>query len=181
MLGTDVIWTAGVRGAGWLLDVSDFISKNGDKFIPSTVDTTEYEGKNWAVPFNSNAGFIYYRTDEVDTAPETWRPRDTQQGNGVVYQGFRYEGLTVNFLELVYSAGGSVLSEDGKEATPTRRRSRTSWTSWPRASRTARPEGRHDLQGGGSRGAHSSPATRRSCAPGSTRTRWARTPTSPTS
>jgi multiple sugar transport system substrate-binding protein len=119
VLGTDVIWTAEYAAQGWLLDVSDFISKNGDKFIPSTVDTTEFEGKNWAVPFNSNAGFIYYRTDEVDKAPETWEDlyKEAQSGNGVVYQGFRYEGLTVNFLELVYSAGGSVLSEDGKEAT----------------------------------------------------------------
>ena len=118
LLGTDVIWTAEYAAQGWLLDVSDFISKNGDKFIPSTVDTTEFEGKNWAVPFNSNAGFIYYRTDEVDKAPETWEDlyKEAQSGNGVVYQGFRYEGLTVNFLELVYSAGGSVLSEDGNEA-----------------------------------------------------------------
>ena len=119
VLGTDVIWTAEYAAQGWLLDVSDFISTNGDKFIQSTVDTTEFEGKNWAVPFNSNAGFIYYRTDEVDAAPETWEDlyKEAQSGNGVVYQGFRYEGLTVNFLELVYSAGGSVLSEDGKEAT----------------------------------------------------------------
>jgi len=119
VLGTDVIWTAEYAGQNWLLDVSDFISENGDKFIPSTVDTTTYEGKNYAVPFNSNAGFIYYRSDEVDQAPETWEDlyKQAQQGNGVVYQGFRYEGLTVNFLELVYSAGGSVLSEDGKEAT----------------------------------------------------------------
>jgi multiple sugar transport system substrate-binding protein len=119
VLGTDVIWTAEYAGQNWLLDVSDFISESGDKFIASTVDTTTYEGKNYAVPFNSNAGFIYYRSDEVDQAPETWEDLYEQagQGNGVVYQGFRYEGLTVNFLELVYSAGGSVLSEDGKEAT----------------------------------------------------------------
>jgi multiple sugar transport system substrate-binding protein len=119
VLGMDVIWTAEYAAQGWLLDVSDFISENGDKFIESTVDTTEYEGKNWAVPFNSNAGFIYYRTDEVDAAPEDWEGLYEQaaQGNGVVYQGFRYEGLTVNFLELLYSAGASVLSEDGQEAT----------------------------------------------------------------
>jgi len=119
VLGTDVIWTAEYAAQGWLLDVSDWISKNGDKFIPSTVDTTEFEGKNWAVPFNSNAGFIYYRTDQVDKAPDTWEDLYKQAGenNGVVYQGFRYEGLTVNFLELLYSAGGNVLSEDGKEAT----------------------------------------------------------------
>jgi multiple sugar transport system substrate-binding protein len=119
VLGMDVIWTAEYAAQGWLKDVSDYISQNGDKYIKSTVDTTSYEGKNWGVPFNSNAGFIYYRTDEVDKAPETWEDlyKEAQSGNGVVYQGFRYEGLTVNFLELVYSAGGSVLSEDGKEAT----------------------------------------------------------------
>jgi multiple sugar transport system substrate-binding protein len=119
VLGMDVIWTAEYAAQGWLLDVSDFISENGDQFIESTVATTEYEGKNYAVPFNSNAGFIYYRSDEVDAAPEDWETLYEQaaQGNGVVYQGFRYEGLTVNFLELLYSAGGTVISEDGKEAT----------------------------------------------------------------
>jgi multiple sugar transport system substrate-binding protein len=119
VLGTDVIWTAEYAAQNWLLDVSDFTSKNGDKFIPSTVDTTEYEGKNWAIPFNSNAGFIYYRNDEVNEAPKDWETlyQEAGKGNGVVYQGFRYEGLTVNFLELLYSAGGSVISEDGKEAT----------------------------------------------------------------
>jgi trehalose/maltose transport system substrate-binding protein len=119
VLGMDVIWTAEYAAQNWLLDVSDFIAENGDKFIKSTVDTTEYEGKNWAVPFNSNAGFIYYRTDQVKQAPDNWEDlyAEAKKGNGVVYQGFRYEGLTVNFLELLYSAGGSVLSDDGKEAT----------------------------------------------------------------
>jgi multiple sugar transport system substrate-binding protein len=119
VLGMDVIWTAEYAAQGWLLDVSDFISENGDKFIESTVATTEFEGKNYAVPFNSNAGFIYYRTDQVDQAPEDWESLYEQaaQNNGVVYQGFRYEGLTVNFLELLYSAGANVVSEDGKEAT----------------------------------------------------------------
>jgi multiple sugar transport system substrate-binding protein len=119
VLGMDVIWTAEYAAQGWLLDVSDFISENGDQFIESTVATTEYEGKNYAVPFNSNAGFIYYRSDEVSEAPKDWESlyEEAAQGNGVVYQGFRYEGLTVNFLELLYSAGGNVLSDDGKEAT----------------------------------------------------------------
>jgi multiple sugar transport system substrate-binding protein len=119
VLGMDVIWTAEYAAQNWLLDVSDFISKNGDKFIQSTVDTTEVDGKNYAVPFNSNAGFIYYRTDQVKEPPKDWETlySEAAKGNGVVYQGFRYEGLTVNFLELLYSAGGSVVSDDGKEAT----------------------------------------------------------------
>jgi len=119
VLGADVIWVPEYVGQGWVKDVSDFISENGDKFIPSTIDTTEVDGKNYAVPFNSNAGFIYYRTDEVDSAPKDWESlyQEAAKGSGVVYQGFRYEGLTVNFLELLYSAGGSVVSEDGKQAT----------------------------------------------------------------
>jgi len=119
VLGMDVIWTAEYAGQGWLKDVSDFMSQNGDQFIESTVETTDFEGKNWGVPFNSNAGFIYYRTDQVDKAPDTWEDlyEEAKADNGVVYQGFRYEGLTVNFLELLYSAGGSVIAEDGKQAT----------------------------------------------------------------
>jgi trehalose/maltose transport system substrate-binding protein len=119
VLGMDVIWTVEYSGQGWLKDVTDYMSQNGDRFIKSTVDTTEFDGKNWAVPFNSNAGFIFYRTDEVDSAPKDWETlyQEAQKGNGVVYQGFRYEGLTVNFLELLYSDGGTIVSDDGKSAT----------------------------------------------------------------
>jgi trehalose/maltose transport system substrate-binding protein len=119
VLGMDVIWTAEYAAQGWLKDVSDYISQNGDKYIKSTVDTTSYEGKNWGVPFNSNAGFIYYRTDQVQSAPKDWEAlyKEAQDNNGIVYQGFRYEGLTVDFLELLYSKGGSIVSDDGKKAT----------------------------------------------------------------
>jgi multiple sugar transport system substrate-binding protein len=119
VLGMDVIWTAEYAAQGWLKDVSDYISENGDKFIKSTVDTTNFEDKNWGVPFNSNAGFIYYRTDQVNEAPKDWETmyKEAADNNGIVYQGFRYEGLTVNFLELLYSKGGSIVSDDGKEAT----------------------------------------------------------------
>jgi multiple sugar transport system substrate-binding protein len=119
VLGMDVIWTVEYSGQGWLKDVTDYMSQNGDRFIKSTADTTEFDGKNWGVPFNSNAGFIFYRTDEVKEAPKDWETlyQEAQKGNGVVYQGFRYEGLTVNFLELLYSDGGAIVSDDGKSAT----------------------------------------------------------------
>jgi multiple sugar transport system substrate-binding protein len=41
--------------------------------------------------------------------------REARRTDGLVYQGARYEGLTVNFLELLYSAGGNVLNDDGSE------------------------------------------------------------------
>jgi trehalose/maltose transport system substrate-binding protein len=116
VLGIDTIWTAEYASQDWVYDVSDVIADRKDEFIGSTVDSAKFEDKYWAIPFNTNAGFLYYRKDEVSTAPTTWEQvyTEAKSKDGVVYQGARYEGLTVNFLELLYSAGGKVLSDDGK-------------------------------------------------------------------
>ncbi len=116
VLGMDVIWTAEYAASGWLYDVTPAVEALEGEFIPSTVETTEYEGKKWALPFNTNAGFLFYRTNEAPKPPTTWEQayKEAGEDNGLVYQGERYEGLTVNFLELLYSAGGKVLSDDGE-------------------------------------------------------------------
>jgi multiple sugar transport system substrate-binding protein len=117
VLGMDVVWTAEFAAQGWLQDTSSIIDKRKADFIPSTLDTAEYDGKYWAVPYHTNAGLIFYRTDQVGkNAPTSWEEiyKQAKSDNGLVYQGFRYEGLTVDFLELLYSAGGKVLSDDGK-------------------------------------------------------------------
>jgi multiple sugar transport system substrate-binding protein len=118
VLGMDVIWTAEYAAQGWLYALSDAVEQRGDDFIPSTLETAKIDDRYWAVPFNTNAGFVYYRTDQVDQAPKSWEDlySTAQQDNGVVYQGARYEGLTVNFLELLYADGGTVVSEDGSQA-----------------------------------------------------------------
>ena len=68
----DVIWTAEYAASGWLYDLTPVVEAHESEFIPSTVETTEYEGKKWALPFNTNAGFLFYRTNEVPKAPSTW-------------------------------------------------------------------------------------------------------------
>ena len=72
----------------------------------------------WGVPHKTNAGFLYYRTDQVDAAPKTWQEvyAKAAETDGIAYQGAAYEGLTVDFLELAFAAGGKVLSDDGKTA-----------------------------------------------------------------
>ncbi|MBA3261820.1 MAG: ABC transporter substrate-binding protein [Thermoleophilaceae bacterium] len=116
VLGMDVVWTAEFAAQGWLQDTTDIIDPRKSDFIASTLETASYEDKYWAVPYHTNAGFIYYRKDEVPKLPSSWEDlyAEAGKGNGIVYQGFRYEGLTVNFLELLYSGGGKVLSDDGK-------------------------------------------------------------------
>jgi multiple sugar transport system substrate-binding protein len=118
VLGMDVIWTAEFASKGWLRDVTPALQARTSDFIPATLKTAQMNGKDWAVPFNTNAGLIYYNKTKVHAAPRTWQQvyQDAKASGGFAYQGQQYEGLTVNFLELLYSNGGSVLSPDGKRA-----------------------------------------------------------------
>jgi multiple sugar transport system substrate-binding protein len=119
VLGMDVTWTAEFAAQGWLRDVTPAVKARESEFIPSTLKTAEINGKVWAVPFNTNAGFLYYNTTKVKQPPQTWQQayQMAKQDGGIGYQGSQYEGLTVDFLEMVFSNGGSVLSSDGKKAT----------------------------------------------------------------
>jgi len=115
----DVVWTAEFASQKWLLDLTPYVKDRESEFIPATFETATYDGKTWAVPKQSDAGFLYYRTDQVDSVPATWQEvyKIAAENDGIVYQGASYEGLTVNFMELSLAAGGSILSEDGKKAT----------------------------------------------------------------
>jgi multiple sugar transport system substrate-binding protein len=114
----DVIWTAEFASQDWLFDLTPYVEARKAEFIPATFDTATYDGKTWAVPKQSDAAFLYYRTDQVDSPPATWQEvyDIAAQNDGIVYQGAAYEGLTVDFLEIAFAAGGEVLSEDGTEA-----------------------------------------------------------------
>lgn len=116
---SDVIWTAEFASQGWLLDMTDIVNERKDEFIPATLETIKYTDKYWGVPKQTDAGFIYYRSDQVDSVPATWQElyAEAAKQDGFVYQGAAYEGLTVNFLELAFAAGGTVLSEDGSKST----------------------------------------------------------------
>jgi trehalose/maltose transport system substrate-binding protein len=119
VLGIDVIWTAEFAAQGWLRDLTPAIRARARAFIPSTLATAKFEGRYWAIPFNTNAGLLYYNKTKVRTPPSTWQQayKYASHSGGLAYQARRYEGLTVDFLELLYSAGGRVLSRDGKTAT----------------------------------------------------------------
>jgi multiple sugar transport system substrate-binding protein len=115
---SDVIWTAEFASQDWLYDMTPYTESRKDEFIPATFDTVNYEGKTWGVPKQSDAAFLYYRTDQVDSPPATWQDvyDIAAQNDGIVYQGAAYEGLTCDFLEIAFAAGGKVLSDDGKKA-----------------------------------------------------------------
>ena len=115
---SDVIWTAEFASQNWLYDLTPIIEKRQSEFIPSTLETVKFDGRHWGLPKQTDAGFLYYRTDQIDGVPQTWQEvyDVAEREDQIVYQGARYEGLTVNFLELAFANGGRVLSEDGKQS-----------------------------------------------------------------
>jgi multiple sugar transport system substrate-binding protein len=116
---SDVIWTAEFASQGWLYDLTPYIEDRRDEFIQPAIDTATYDGKIWGVPHYTNAALLYYRKDKIAEPPTTWQDVYAQAADkgGIVFQGAAYEGLTCDWLEIAYAAGGSVLSDDGKEAT----------------------------------------------------------------
>jgi multiple sugar transport system substrate-binding protein len=119
VFSSDVIWTAEFASQGWLYDLSPYISAQRSKYIQAPLETVHYNGKYWGVPQTSDAAFLFYRTDQVKSAPTTWQQvyQVAAKKDGIVYQGAPYEGLTCDYLELAFAAGGTVLSPDGKKST----------------------------------------------------------------
>ncbi|MGW0804960.1 ABC transporter substrate-binding protein [Nonomuraea sp. NPDC002799] len=122
VLGLDVVWTAEFAENGWIIPLERGLFPL-DRFLPPVVETAVYKDKLWAVPYTSNAGLLYYRTDLVKRPPRTWADLRDQSRQivkkydieGYAGQFLAYEGLTVNFSEAVQSAGGQIVSNNGTE------------------------------------------------------------------
>ncbi|WP_244943029.1 extracellular solute-binding protein [Streptomyces inhibens] len=130
VLNLDVAWTAEFAEAGVIRPWGT--SLDGD-FLDSVVKTVSYDGQIWGVPFNSDAGLLYYRKDILhdygyDEPPSNWGALKNMAGQvadaynrklahdgkattnrkmyGMVAQLRPYEGLTVNTLESAWAMGG---------------------------------------------------------------------------
>ena len=125
ILGMDVTWTQEFASANW---IREFTGQDRSEVENGTLEgplaSAEYNGKLYAAPNNTNVQLLWYRKDLVPEPPKTWAEmiQMSQQlkSEGKPYQvltmGAQYEGLVVLFNSLVASAGGHVVSDDGKTA-----------------------------------------------------------------
>ncbi|MFJ5293944.1 ABC transporter substrate-binding protein [Streptomyces sp. NPDC088348] len=135
VLNIDVAWTSEFAAAGWLapLDRSRFPLSS---FLPRVVGTATYDNKLYAVPYVTNAGLLLYRKDilakEGLPPPRSWAELEHDAKtiapkyglDGYAGQFLPYEGLTVNAAEAVYSAGGTILGNEGERVTVNSRAAR---------------------------------------------------------
>ena len=124
LIGGDVIWPAQFAANGWILDLSDrFTEGMRQDYLEGPLGSVQYQGKVWGVPWFTDAGMFYYRTDLLERSgfsepPVTWDQmkemsekvrRDAGTRYGFVFQGSQDEGGVVDALEHIWNAGGDVL------------------------------------------------------------------------
>jgi len=109
-----------------LYDMSPYLLEDDRiaRFNEDMAATVRYEEKLWGVPKQLDAGVLFMRTDKDLREPRSWgdlfeqsRPQRPGELPRLRFQAAGYEGLTVVFLELAYSAGAEpIISADGKRA-----------------------------------------------------------------
>lgn len=133
----DVIWPGDL--AEHFIDLNTMTDSEGrtgaeiaEDHFPAIVENNTVDGALVGIPWFTDAGLLYYRTDLLEKydleAPQTWdeleaaaqtiQDGERDEGNedfwGFVWQGNAYEGLTCDALEWVASAGGgSIIEPDG--------------------------------------------------------------------
>ena len=139
----DVIWPGDL--AEHLVDLSQFegVQELVDTQFQAIVENNTVDGKLVGIPWFTDAGLLYYRTDlleqyseeltaagvAADPAEYTWTDleqaaqiiQEGEQGagnanfTGFTWQGNSYEGLTCDALEWVASeGGGTIVSPEGE-------------------------------------------------------------------
>lgn len=118
VLGMDVVWTAEFAHAGWIREWKGAERTAASKGkLQGPLRSVTYQDKVWALPFTSNTQLLWYRKDKVKKPPTTWSQMiddAIRLNTAIEVQGRQYEGLSVWVNSLIASAGGQIVTEDGK-------------------------------------------------------------------
>jgi multiple sugar transport system substrate-binding protein len=132
LMALDVVWTAEFAEAGWALPLSDDPARQAEAdaivdTLPGPLATARWKHNMYGAPVTTNTQLLWYRSDLVTEPPATWDGMVTEaarlhaagQPGWIAVQANEGEGLVVWFNTLLVSAGGRVLSEDGRHVTLT--------------------------------------------------------------
>jgi trehalose/maltose transport system substrate-binding protein len=131
----DVIWQG--IAAPHAVDLKKYYKEDEIKaFFPRIIQNNTVGGKLVSIPWFTDAGLLYYRTDLLQKygykePPKTWEEltemgkkiqEGERKGGNADFQGFVFEGkasesVTCNAIEWVYSYGGGDIIEPDKKVT----------------------------------------------------------------
>lgn len=124
VISMDVTWTDEFATKGWVIPLDDrWDTKERQNYLSLPLQAATFNKRLYAAPFRTDIGLLYYRSDLIQAAPQTWDEL-TQQAQefqhnrqipyGYVWQGNLYEGLLCNFIEVLHSYGATLLDEHGE-------------------------------------------------------------------
>jgi trehalose/maltose transport system substrate-binding protein len=131
----DVIWQ-GICGPH-AIDLKKYYKEDEIKaFFPRIIQNNTVNGKLVSIPWFTDAGLLYYRTDLLEKygykePPKTWEElaemaKKIQDGErkdgkrdfqGFVFEGKASESVTCNAIEWIYSYGGGTIVDSDKKVT----------------------------------------------------------------
>ncbi len=123
IISMDVVWAGEFAGGGYLEPIDTYMNDadmKKDDFNSGSMDSGNYKGKQFTLPFFPDLGLLYFRSDIVSeedanklisgdyTYEELGAMADKYTGEqgtkyGFLYQSKQYEGLTVNATEFTNS------------------------------------------------------------------------------
>jgi trehalose/maltose transport system substrate-binding protein len=129
----DVVWPGTL--APHLVDLSQALGDQAKNHYPGIIQNNTVGGKLVAMPYFSDFGMLYYRTDLLQKyglsgPPKSWdelqqmaakivdgEKSATPTFAGFVFQGKAYEGLTCDALEWIASSGGGTIVDSSGKVT----------------------------------------------------------------
>ncbi|MBI3963052.1 MAG: extracellular solute-binding protein [Deinococcus sp.] len=128
----DVIWTPAFAAAGWLVDVTEQFPDLRERGVAqASIDSVEYQGRIWGVPFFNSAKHFYYNQGMLEAAGFTRPPQTLDElmqysialthgeGDNKVYGSswswVQDEALVVDWVLLAYAVSDVPLfTDDGQ-------------------------------------------------------------------
>lgn len=125
----DVVDTQNFAALGLLQDVTDTVADRQAEFFEGPWQSTQFDGKTYGLPLNSNNLALYYNTAMFTEAgvdvPTNWdelraaaEATTTDAHNGIVMSAVKNEQGTFQFLPFLWQTGGDLdtFATDGAEA-----------------------------------------------------------------
>ncbi|MFL5666836.1 MAG: ABC transporter substrate-binding protein [Ktedonobacteraceae bacterium] len=117
VMSIDVVYPAEFASQGWTVPLdSRWPASDRANYLPGPIKSCTYNGQVVAAPLRTDLGVLYYRTDIISTAPNTWndlvsmaKSNASKTKYGYVWQGSQYEGLVCDFSEVLHGYGADVL------------------------------------------------------------------------
>ncbi len=121
-------WLGEFCSGGWLAPLDDYLADktlygvekyNVDDVVTAMWDMNSYNGQIYSIPWKLNNVLFVYRNDLISSPPKTWdewlEVAAENTKDGVYGVGLSLKPTASDlFLTLLYSNGGSVLSDDMK-------------------------------------------------------------------